>query len=63
MMIKQRWRKWKTAGRVVQPSGQRIDGVEQSKRGGVFVCDMGVAGVRDNGRGAMAAAAGGGVMA
>lgn len=31
---------WETVGRVVQPSGQRMDGVEQSKRGGVFVCDM-----------------------
>lgn len=38
-------------GEFFQPSGQRIDEVEQSKRRGVFVCDMGgCPGVRDDGR-------------
>lgn len=35
--------------RVLHPSGQRIDGVEQSKRGGVFVCDMGRTRARQSG--------------
>jgi hypothetical protein len=31
---------WVEAHLISQPWGQRINGVEQSKRGGVFVCDM-----------------------